>query len=92
MRMLVGPTVVAGAASGDPMFVDPAFGDYHLTAFSPVIDKVDAGPALRSTLTAMSGPKERVLISGQTNTDRSWRLRPRPLCSLLDGRYFDRMR
>lgn len=45
MRMLVGPIAVPGAATGDPMFVDRALGNYHLTAGSPAIDMVDAGPS-----------------------------------------------
>lgn len=41
---IVGPTGVAGAANSDPLFVNPAIGDYHLSGGSPARDLVDVGP------------------------------------------------
>lgn len=44
-RTLVGPAAVAGSSNANPLFVNPAGGDYHLNAGSPAIDMTDQGPA-----------------------------------------------
>ncbi len=42
---IVGPIGVVGAMSSDPVFVNPAAGDFHLSGGSPARDLVDTGPA-----------------------------------------------
>lgn len=42
---IVGPTGVAGASNADPQFLGAGSGDFHLSATSPAIDMVGAGPA-----------------------------------------------
>ena len=41
---IAGPIAVAGASNTDPMFVDEANDDYHLSTNSPAKDVVDIGP------------------------------------------------
>jgi hypothetical protein len=43
---IAGPTTVAGATNADPLFKNLLQSDYHLSATSPAIDQVGAGPAL----------------------------------------------
>lgn len=43
---IVGPVKVGGIITADPKFVDEANGNYHLSAGSPAIDMVNAGPSL----------------------------------------------
>jgi hypothetical protein len=40
---IAGPTAVPGGINADPQFIDSA---YHISASSPAVDKVDAGPAM----------------------------------------------
>jgi hypothetical protein len=42
---IAGPTPVLGTTNQDPMFVDEAHSDYHISASSPAKDQVDTGPA-----------------------------------------------
>ncbi|HEY1558929.1 MAG TPA: right-handed parallel beta-helix repeat-containing protein [Kofleriaceae bacterium] len=42
---IAGPTPVLGTTNQDPMFVDEAHRNYHISASSPAKDQVDTGPA-----------------------------------------------
>lgn len=42
---IAGPAAVAGNFDADPLFVNPAAGDFHISTVSPAKDRVMSGPA-----------------------------------------------